>query len=238
MKKENIESECPGPLYVMKFGGTSVGGARPIERVANLIERYSREGLRLVVVASAIRGVTDSLVKICDNISSGNSAERDLSLEDIFYKHLEVINDLNLPGFLADSLDNKVEQLFHELQEETTNSLAMFGARKDKILSFGERFSVRMIEAKLLSRGILAEAVDGFNLIETDDHFGEAIPNIEKTTRFSKELLNPMLDEKRVPIVTGFIGATSSGRITTLGRGGSDYTDSILGRVLNAREVW
>ena len=233
-----MEKEWRQSLLVMKFGGTSVGGARPIERVAELVERYKREGNNLIVVVSALRGVTDSLIKICEYIDDFNDSERDLGLEDIFYKHLEVASRLHLPDPLVQSLDNKIEALFSELQLEALINVPVTPERSDKILSFGERFIVRMMETKLNSRGVLAEAVDGFNLIETNDNFGEAEPDLEKTTKYVGDYLLPMLKDGITPIVTGFIGATRYGKITTLGRGGSDYTASILGQVLHADEVW
>lgn len=226
------------PLIVMKFGGTSVGGSGPIERVASLVEKYTREGHSLVVVISAIRGVTDALVKIGEYIKEDNRSDLELGLEDILYRHLEVASNLNLSRPLRASLDNKIEELFFELHPYALGLRGLTSEQSDRILSYGERLNVRIIQAKLLSKGLLAEVVDATNIIETDDNFGRASPNMERTTKYARDLLLPMVVEGVIPVVAGFIGATRSGKITTLGRGGSDYTASILGRVLEADEVW
>lgn len=242
MESERTEPEIPAqelkPLYVMKFGGTSVGGARPIDRVANLIGKYQREGQSVVTVVSAIRGITDSLVKVCQYISDRDRASSELVLEDILYKHLNVVADLNLSQPLTQSLESKIEELFFELHTETNRPGNMTPERSDKILSFGERFSVRIVANKLLAKGLTAEPVDAFDILETDNHFGEANPDFEKTKIYAERVINPLLESSVIPVVTGFIGATKDGKVTTLGRGGSDYTASILGRVLRADEVW
>lgn len=226
------------PLYVMKFGGTSIGGARPIERVSNLIGKYQREGQSVVAVVSAIRGITDSLVKVCQYISDRDKTSSELVLEDILYKHLDVVTDLNLPQPRTQSLEDKIAELFFELHTETNKPANMTPERSDKILSFGERLSVRIVTSKLLAKGLMAESVDAFDILETDNHFGEASPDFEKTSIYADRVIRPLLENGIIPVVTGFIGATKDGEITTLGRGGSDYTASILGRVLGADEVW
>lgn len=242
MERQRTEPEIPAQelksLYVMKFGGTSVGGARPIERVANLVGKYQREDRSVVVVVSAIRGITDSLVKVCQYISDKDKAGSELVLEDILYKHLDVVTDSNLPQPLIHSLENKIEELFFELHTETNKPGNMTPERSDKILSFGERLNVRIVASKLLAKGLMAEAIDAFDIIETDNHFGEANPDFEKTSIYAVRVLRPLLENSIIPVVTGFIGATKNGKVTTLGRGGSDYTASVLGKVLGANEVW
>ncbi|MBU1000051.1 aspartate kinase [Patescibacteria group bacterium] len=226
------------PLLVMKFGGTSVGGPIPIARTTSIIERYTREGNSLVVVASAIKGVTDSLVGIGKCIQDGKRLELELGLEDIFYRHLDVANNLNLSHPLKTSLNTRIEELFFELYQYASELRGLTSEKSDRILSYGERLSIRIVQAKLLSRGLVAETVDATEIIETDDNFGQASPDIEKTARYARDLLLPMVTDGVIPIVTGFIGSTRYRKTTTLGRGGSDYTASILGKVLDADEVW
>lgn len=237
MKDDNQESKAK-PLLVMKFGGTSVGGPKPIERVASLVEKYAREGNSLVVVVSAIRGVTNNLVDIGKYIQEGNRLKIELGLEDIFYRHLEVAGNLNLPHPLRASLDSKIEELYSDLSHDALGLEGLTSEQSDKLLSWGEKLNVRIVQAKLASRGLPAEVVEATDLIETDDKFGEASPNMEKTTKCANDLLLPMLTDGVIPVVAGFIGTTRYGKITTLGRGGSDYTASILGKVLEANEVW
>lgn len=242
MSKESIEKQVrlpppDSPLYVMKFGGTSIGGAGPIERVARIIYKYIQL-CQLVVVISAIRGVTDSLVRVCELIDQYDREKLELGLEDLLYKHEEVIEGLNLPRPLRSSLEGKVKELFLQLNQDALTKEIVTPDRRDRILSIGERLNVRILEAKLLSKGIMVQVVDASEIIETDNNFGEARPDFEKTAIYANRLIPPLLENGITPIITGFIGATKDGKITTLGRGGSDYTASILGRVLNAKEVW
>lgn len=236
MVSEERQSDSK-PLFVMKFGGTSVGGAGPIERVTNIIDGYSKDR-RLVVVISAFRGITDSLSIICQYIRQRDIEKLELGLEDIFYKHAEVIDQLDLPRPFRGSLETKVEALFLQLRRDATVTRLLTADRIDRILSYGERCSVRIVEAKMLSKGVTTQAVDASEIIETDRRFGEAKPDFAKTAVYAQRLLQPLLEANIIPVVTGFIGATKDGKITTLGRGGSDYTASILGKVLNANEVW
>lgn len=233
-----LDLESPQGLYVMKFGGTSVGGVRPIKRVTNIVEYYRRQTDGLVIVVSALRGVTNKLVNVCKYAGEGDKEGSGLALEDIFYQHLEVIEGLDLSTPLRNSLDRKVSNLFFSLEREVGKIEEVTPEKSDLILSYGERFSVRILEASLLNRGVMAEAIDADNIIETNNNFGAAVPNMEKTARYARPALNGLLKEGTVPIVTGFIGSTSQDKITTLGRGGSDFTASILGRILGASEVW
>lgn len=226
------------PLLVMKFGGTSVGGPKPIDKVASIVEKYTRQGNSLVVVVSAIRGVTNNLVDIGKHIQKRDGSKLELGLEDILHRHSEVASNLNLSHPLRASLDNKLEELLSDLYNYALDLKGLTPEQSDRLLSYGERLNVRIVQAKLVSRGLFAEVVDATDIIETDDNFGEASPNIEKTTEYARDLLLPMVTDGIIPVVTGFIGATRYGKITTLGRGGSDYTASILGKVLEADEVW
>ncbi|MDO8573665.1 MAG: aspartate kinase [Candidatus Daviesbacteria bacterium] len=236
-KDGNQESKAK-PLLVMKFGGTSVGGSKPIKRVASLVEKYTREGNSLVVVVSAIRGVTNSLVEMGNFIKQNRRLDLELSLEDIFYRHLEVASNLNLPHPLRASLDDKIEELFFGLHSLALNLKETPPKSLDRILSYGERLNVPIVQAALSARGVFAEALDASKIIETDTNFGFASPNMERTEQHVKNIVEPMIEMGMIPVVTGFIGSTMYGDITTLGRGGSDYTASILGRVLGADEVW
>ncbi|EKD91430.1 MAG: hypothetical protein ACD_30C00006G0001, partial [uncultured bacterium] len=209
-----------------------------IERVTSLIEKYSRTGNRLTVVISAIRGITNQLVDIGKFIQQENREELELGLEDIFYRHLEVASNLNLSYSLRASLDSKIEELFFNLHNYALSLKELTVEGSDRILSYGERLNARIVQAKLSSRGLVSESVDATDIIETDENFGQATPDFEKTAKYARNLLLPMMNEGIIPVVTGFIGATKQGKVTTLGRGGSDYTASILGKVLGADEVW
>lgn len=225
------------PLLVIKAGGTSVGGARPIERVASLVDKSIREGNSVVLVISAQRGVTNDLVAIGQYIKEEREPELKLGLEDIFYRHLEVANNLNFSHPLMASLDIKIEELFFELHNFALNLHKLAPKSLDRILSYGERLNAPIVQAALLARGIFAEVLDASKIIETDNNFGSASPNMERTGQHVNNIVRPMIEMGITPVVTGFIGSTMYGDVTTLGRGGSDYTASILGLALNADEV-
>ena len=225
------------PLHVMKFGGTSVGGVKPIERCASLIQRYHRSA-DLVVVASAMRGVTDNLVNLCNLYETGDKELFDLGLEDMLYRHIQVVHELELPRSLTESLEDELVDIFSKLYGNITLTSIMTPEKYARMVSTGERSSVRILRSKLLAKGVLAEAIDASQLIETDNNFKEAKPDFERTKRYVTNGLVPLIQNGIIPVVTGFIGATKDGKVTTLGRGGSDYTASILGLVLKADEVW
>lgn len=238
-RKINEDDQAPKvkPLLVMKFGGTSVGGPRPIERVASLIDKYIREENSVVVVVSAIRGITNDLIAIGQSIQKEKRPELELGLEDIYYHHLEAVSNLNLPYPLRTSLDDKIEELFFGLQNFALSLKEITPKSLDRIMSYGERLNVPIVQAALSARGVFTEIVDASKVIETDNNFGSASPNMERTTQHVKNIIGPMIDMGITPVVTGFIGSTMYGEVTTLGRGGSDYTASILGVSLNANEV-
>ncbi|MDP3724157.1 MAG: aspartate kinase [bacterium] len=226
-------------LFVMKFGGTSVGNAHAIEQTASIIQKSLKDTpCCLVVVVSAIRGVTDSLVTIGRNIEKNAREENDLIIEDLEYRHWNVVNNLELPSSIHVELFDGIEKLFVHLRKTISTTTPFNLESLDPLLSFGERFNARIVAAKLKAIGIQAEALDASSFIETDDHFGNAYPNFANTEIYAKRAIYPRLHSGIVPVVTGFIGATRDNRMTTLGRGGSDYTASILGRVLHAQEVW
>lgn len=217
-------------MIVMKFGGTSVDGVERIRGLKHIIDKFNEEK---IIVASAMSGITDSLLRAgrLSQLGDKGYLKEYLSIKD---KHESVMKELfneNLPN---------VERLLEELLN-ILKSIEVLGELTpralDAIVSFGERMVVRIISEYLSKNGINSAFVDANTFLITTDDFGNALPiysEIEKRTLFLKDLLSKNI----TPVVTGFIGSTLDGRITTLGRGGSDFTATILGKVLNAREVW
>jgi aspartate kinase len=214
-------------MIIMKFGGTSVGAPEPFATALRLVkQRVEREP---VVVVSALAGVTDLLVEFC-----ARPAERQELAARMIERHTEFVRATGLPPETA-------TDLIHEWEEEADNhqrgahaSLPLTGADQDRVLSYGERFSAVLFAAGLDLVGVPAvPIVAGDAGLVTDDHFGGAQPLPE-----AESLLSQALARKRpVLVVTGFLGRTPDGRITTLGRGGSDYTASFLGAALAAEEI-
>ncbi len=224
---------------VMKFGGTSVGSAERISRVAELVKRFAAP--ETVVVTSAMSGVTDRLVEIAERVAQG--IEEEQIHEFIAYmreKHISVVQEVARQEEVEE-LRGEIERLLNELEkiligisyvgELTPRSL-------DYVLSFGERLAAPLLSAALRRLGINSRWYTGYEAgIVTDSNFGKASPLMEITEERVRQVIEPRLKDS-IPVVTGFIAGNKEGRITTLGRGGSDYTAAILGAVLDADEIW
>jgi len=221
----------------MKFGGSSVGTARAMSQVADIVASYVSE--RPVVVVSALQGVTDALLGLARDASRGDGTNIDAPLSRLVLRHEEVLRSVG-DGNQAAVLE-ATRKSFAELGQ-ALKGVAALGELSDRsldlIVSFGERLSAPIVAAALRARGIAAESVDARNLIETDDRFTSAEVRFSATEEKSRRVLLPVVERGGVPVVTGFIGATADGRTTTIGRGGSDYTAAILGGVLDAKEIW
>ncbi|MBO8173764.1 MAG: aspartate kinase [Thermococcus sp.] len=204
---------------VIKFGGSSVRDS--FSEALGLVQKFY-EGNEVVIVLSALKGVTDLLLKLAESKSPEILGE----FEEI---HLRAIEKLGIEL----NIENEIKELKFVLGNEE-----MFPSREayiDHVLSFGERLSVKLFSKALEDEGIRSAPVDAFYLIETNGNFGNAEVDLKKT----KEkiwTIEKLLKTGRVPVVTGFLG-NFNGLRTTLGRGGSDYTASVLGYLLNARAV-
>jgi aspartokinase/homoserine dehydrogenase 1 len=228
-------------LIVMKFGGTSVGSAAVLQQVADIVKKAREQKGEVVVVVSAMSGVTDLLLNGARQAETGDITAARLAHQEILTKHTGVVEAL-LGGsqwhkpVLAEIkvLLDEFDALCHSIQvlgELTPRALDVIGG-------MGERMSVRQVAAILEHYGIRAQAIDATQLIVTDNQYGSASPLMPLTADRCQSLLSPLLMEGKTPVVTGFIGATEAGIPTTMGRGGSDYSATILGRALGADEVW
>lgn len=229
-------------MIVMKFGGTSVGSAKDISRVADLIANESK---RKVVVVSAMTGVTNKLDNIAKNIINLPAVVVEKEAEK-FYKeilsfHLSTAREVIKDKKIQEETVKEITGLVNELKT-TLLGVGYLGDLSPKsldyILSFGERLSVLILTAALRNSGINAKSLTGYEAgIVTNSIFGQARPIFKKIDKSIKEKLGPLLDKEILPVVTGFIAGDENARITTLGRGGSDYTASLLGRYLDVDEV-
>lgn len=228
-------------LIVMKFGGTSVGSVPALQKVIEIVKIGRQQGHSLVVVVSAMSGVTDMLLNAAHKAETGDEKTAHQTREAITQKHAEATLHFlgDTPERAAvmaeiNSLLDEFEALCHGIRvlgELTPRAL-------DVIAGMGERISVPQVAAILNQAGVPAQGVAATELIVTDNRFGGAVPLVEATAAKTQAGLRPILGAGKVPVVTGFIGATEDGIPTTLGRGGSDYTGTILGRALEADEVW
>ena len=228
-------------LLVMKFGGTSVGSVEALDKVVEIVNRAKRENHALVIVVSAMNGVTNLLLEAAHKAEDGDEAFAHQARLEIEQKHSQTTL-----YFLGDSPERnqvmaEIKQLLAEF-ELLCHGIRVLGELTPRALDviggLGERISVPQVTAILNSAGIPAQGVAATELIVTDNRFGAAAPIIEATAQKTEARLRPLLEEGLVPVVTGFIGATVEGIPTTLGRGGSDYSATILGRALKTDEVW
>jgi aspartate kinase len=224
----------------MKFGGTSLANASRMKNAARIIQRYS-PGNKIVVVASAIGETTDQLIEIAELAKKGNLQQARKLLSKIQSSHLRIARMVAGRGETRD-LVSRLDQLISEL-ERTVEGIAhlreLTSRSRDYLLSFGERLSTPIFGATISALGLTTRALTGAEAgITTDDNFGEAKPLMEISYHQVHQRLDPLWSRRVIPVVTGFIAATVDGSVTTLGRGGSDYTATLLAAALEADEIW
>lgn len=211
-------------MIIMKFGGTSVGSSESIMRVRQIVKQHLAE--QPVIVVSALGGVTNVLV---DLSTSGQPADVIKQLKD---RHLTVVDKLwpERNQTLVDYISQTIDQTY------TDSQLLSLDEAKDRLLSAGETLSSRIVSEYLLEE-FPAQQVLATDCIKTNDNFGSAEVIDEATKQAICNSLNSIIESRVVPVVTGFIGSTESGQVTTLGRGGSDYTAALLGHYIQAQEI-
>jgi bifunctional aspartokinase / homoserine dehydrogenase 1 len=227
------------PLRVMKFGGTSVGDAACIARVAQIVRDASRQS-PVVAVVSAMSGVTNRLVSAASRAEAGNREQVAELFGELRKQHEIALGTLIAQADKRVRLAAAMEDIFREgerLCEGTVLLRELTPRTLDTISSLGERLSAPMVSGALADLGVPSEAIEATELIVTDTFHGGADPLMDRTRERCEARLRPLLDRGVVPVVTGFIGATLDGVLTTLGRGGSDYSATILGAALNADEI-
>ncbi len=228
-------------LIVMKFGGTSVGNAAALQQVIQICKRARRGGNEIVLVVSAMSGITDLLLGSARKAEAGDKQEVKRAHQELLDRHQAVIEDLLAGSQYRQTLSEEIAGFLSEF-DALCHSIGVLGELTpralDVISGMGERMSARLVAAILDHHGITARPMDATRLIVTDARFGSAVPIMSLTTERCRSLLRPLLEQGVTPVITGFIGATESGIPTTLGRGGSDYTATILSQTLDADEVW
>ncbi len=230
---------------VMKFGGTSVGSAEAMRQTADIIEQFKKEWGSTVVIASAMGSkpvkVTDLLLNGSKAALAGDMDEVTQLLPKLRTIHFDAIEELIPAGDKQTALKEEIDQYltyFHNICQAISFLREISPRASDAIGGMGEQMSIRILAAYMSERGTPTEAIDATELIVTDDNFTNATPLIDETNAQTMARLKPLIEQGITPIVTGFIGATTDGITTTLGRGGSDYSAAIIGRAIEAAEVW
>ena len=221
-------------MNILKFGGTSVGSQESINALIGLL-KPNAQSENPVVVLSAMSGVTNALLEMAEN--ARNLQEYSAALKEVEERHFKVIRTL-LPASAQNPVLTKLKIFFNELEDilqSVYNLRELSPQTKDLILSYGERCSTAMISHIAKQQFPEAIYVDGSELIKTDNNFGQAKVN----TNLSEMLIQDFYSANagKLLFVTGFISSNDEGRVTTLGRGGSDYTAAIWGAALNAGEI-
>ncbi len=226
---------------VMKFGGTSVGGGARMRNVCDLVAASAAQGHSVVVVVSAMSGVTDTLIRSARSAAQGESqtyiaAERTLSAQYLAALD-EAVSDPTARAALREQIVRGLDNFIN-----LCSSVQILGEltprASDAVASLGERLTAPILAQCLRERGTRAEAVEATELIVTDNQFTEATPILDATREQTVARLQPLLEAGVVPVVTGFIAATRGGVTTTLGRGGSDYSATLIAHALRADQVW
>jgi aspartokinase/homoserine dehydrogenase 1 len=222
-------------MKILKFGGTSVGSVNSIQTLLNILKDEDKPGSRPVVVLSAMGGITNLLVTMAEDAAEGK--EFTSQLADLEKRHFDAVKAL-LDVQNQNPAYTRLKIHFNQLEELLQGVLTLrelTPKTRDQILSFGERCSALMLSKIAAQHFNDVLFVDASELIKTDSSFGNAKVNTELTELLIQTFYRENTD--KLLIVTGYIAGNDAGQITTLGRGGSDYTAAIFGSALNAEEI-
>jgi len=227
-------------LIVMKFGGTSVGNAERFRQCAAIVAEAAKRD-RIVVVVSAMAGVTDLIFKTIEAARHGDTAATKAHLEKFENVHRELITSLFSEAY-QDAAQDFTAQIVSQLHNACHALSALrsdVSARTaDSLVALGERVSAWVLASYLQEAGTNADYVRAEDVIATDSNFGNAAPDLRATRTHCERVLRPLLEQDVVPVVAGYSGSNAQGQPTTLGRGGSDYSATIIGAAARANEVW
>lgn len=226
-------------LIIMKFGGTSVGNAARFRQCAEIISRAAQQD-RIVVVVSAMAGITDLIFSAIDAARHGDAAKTQEHLCRFEKLHRDLLAELFVPQH--EEASQFAGQVFEQLQRSSQALLTLRSdispQTMDSLVALGERISSWALAHYMQNHGTPSEFIRAEDVIITDSNFGSASPDMEATRSSCNKALQPVLERGAVPVVGGYSGATVEGRTTTLGRGGSDYSATIIGAAAGADEVW
>lgn len=224
-------------MIVMKFGGTSLSTAKGILSACKLIKKYSLND-QIVLVVSAMNGVTDELYRVVDEVKNKKLDEVLNRFTKIKEKHVQTLHEIDRSPQAA-KVECDLINLISRLENFVKNVVVkeMTTARSDFIVSFGEKLSCLLLADALESVHISSHPIDASFIIVTTHRFGNAVPLYKTSQEHIKKILYPLIQNRIIPVVTGFIGSTTDGCTTTLGRGGSDLSAAYLANLLNANKV-
>jgi aspartate kinase len=229
----------PEKQIVMKFGGTSVGNAARFRQCESIIRSAAREN-RIIVVVSAVAGVTDLILNTIGAVQLGDTDGMKKNLETFNAIHCNLLHDLfrhDRLQFIRDIVAGYTVQLRNCCHALCSLGLASSPGTSDLLLALGEKISASILAAYLREMGCEAQFLRGEDVIVTDDAFGNAVPDMEATRRNCTANVLSVLNRSVIPVIAGYSGATFKGQTTTLGRGGSDYSASIIAAATASDEI-
>jgi aspartate kinase len=225
-------------MIVMKFGGTSVEDAKSMQTVIDVVRK--EQARQPLVVLSAISGATNILLKAARTAQEGKLEEAILLLNGLFDRHITLMENLISDRSTNQQLIASFKRRFEELRN-LCQGIAILGELTnrslDAIASTGEILSSQILSEAMRTQDLPAKWVDARSFMITDNQFVSAVPQFDKIDMKAKEILTPLIFSKKIIITQGFIGSNTKGITTTLGRGGSDYSASIIGAALDAEEI-
>ena len=226
---------------VIKFGGTSLATVKDIKNVVRIVDKISKNH-ETVVVCSAVDTITDELIQISSLIEKGNKKDINIMLAKISQKHKQFATHLVTNSKILKSLSNKLNSDLSEL-EELVHGLILLGevTRRsyDYLISFGERLSIDLVSFSLQELKNKSVPLSGQEAgIVTDSNFGDSRPLMDTTRIRVSKIINEYFTKNTIPVIAGFSGADQNDHVTTFGRGGSDYTATIIASCIDADEIW
>jgi len=226
---------------VIKYGGTSISSAKDILAIVNHLNSLSKQN-DLVIVCSAISDTTDDLIEISKLIKNENKDKADQLASKIINRHKQLAKQIIKKSTIRKKLLEKLEVDFRELSA-LIEGMSLLGEvtnrSMDYLISFGERLSIKLISFAINDIGKKSISLTGKEVgIVTDSNFGESKPLMDTTKLRVSKTIDSLFSTKTIPVVGGFAGADQHGHITTFGRGGSDYTATIIGSCIKADEIW
>lgn len=226
---------------ILKYGGTSISSAKDIQNVAKHIQSLSKQN-QLVIVCSAISNTTDDLIEISQLIKNENKKKAEQLAKKITNRHQELAKHTIKKPQIRKKLLQTLNEYFVELVA-LIDGMVLLGEvtprSMDYLFSFGERLSIKLISAAINDLGKESISLTGKEVgIVTDSNFGESKPLMDTTRLRISKTLDSLFSEKIIPVIGGFAGADQHGHVTTFGRGGSDYSATIIGSCIKADEIW
>jgi len=226
---------------VIKYGGTSISTTKDIQAVAKHINSLSKKH-QILVVCSAISETTDDLIEISESIKKENKSKAEQLASKITNRHKQLAKQTIKKSDVQKKLLTKLDQDFTELAA-LIDGMVLLGEvtprSMDYLISFGERLSIQLVSSAIIDSGKKSISLTGKEVgIVTDSNFGESKPLLDTTRLRVSKTVDTLFSKKTIPVVGGFAGADQHGHVTTFGRGGSDYSATIIGSCIKADEIW